>query len=73
MPPNGFSCQFNSVSIEQLESLNVEGILQLDSVDKIRQGLASSLVDNGLLEIDLVLSGYQLPDGIENREDIFIY
>ena len=32
MPPNGFSCDFNSVSVEQLESLNVEGILQLLSL-----------------------------------------
>ena len=73
MPPNGFSCDFNSVSIEQLESLNVEGILQLDSVDKIRHGLAQSLANNGLIDLDIVLSGYELPEGIQQREDIFVY
>jgi hypothetical protein len=64
MPPNGFSCDFNSVSIEQLESLNVEGILQLDSVDKIRHGLAQSLLENRFVDLDVVLSGYELPEGI---------
>ena len=29
MPPNGFSCQFDSVPIETLEELQVEGILEL--------------------------------------------
>ena len=70
MPPNGFSCQFENVDLNQLMQLSVEGIVKLDSVDKIRHGLAESLLNNEVLTIDIVLTGYQLPDGIEHRDDI---
>ena len=73
MPPNGFSCQFDSVSVEQLQTLGVEGLLKLDSVDKIRHGLANSLSERGTVIIDVVLSGYELPEGLEMREDITVY
>ena len=42
MPPNGFSCQFENIDLSQLIELSVEGIVKLDSVDKIRHGLAES-------------------------------
>ena len=70
MPPNGFSCQFENVDLNQLMELSVEGIVKLDSVDKIRHGLAESLLNNEVLTIDIVLSGYQLPEEIHQRDDI---
>ena len=73
MPPNGFNCQFNSVSIDELKELQVLGIVELDSVDKIRYGLAQSLTDKGEVIIDLILSGYQLPEGIHEQQNIKIY
>ena len=73
MPPNGFNCHINSVSIEELKELHVLGILELDSVDKIRHGLAQSLTEKGEVIIDLVLSGHQLPEGIFEQQNIEIY
>ena len=70
MPPNGFSCLFENVDINQLSQLSIEGIVKLDSVDKIRHGLADSLKLNEIITIDIVLSGYQLPEEIQQREDI---
>jgi len=70
MPPNGFSCLFENANLNQLSQLSVEGIVKLDSVDKIRHGLAESLLNNEILTIDLVLSGYHLPDEIYQRDDI---
>ena len=73
MPPNGFNCQLNNVDLTQLHHLSVEGIVKLDSVDKIRHGLSESLLNNEILTIDVVLSGYELPNGIQQREDIQIH
>ena len=73
MPPNGFNCHLNSVSIEDLIELQVLGILELDSVDKIRHGLAQSLTEKGEVIIDLVLSGHQLPEGVFEQQNIEIY
>ena len=39
LPPNGFHCSLNNVQVEQLTSLNVEGMLQLDPTDKVRDCL----------------------------------
>ena len=72
MPPNGFNCRLNNVNINQLSELSVLGVAKLDAVDKIRYGLAESLLLNNQLIIDVVLSGYNLPDGIHNRDDISI-
>ena len=72
MPPNGFNCRLNNVNINQLSELSVLGVAKLDAVDKIRYGLAESLLINNQLIIDVVLSGYNLPDGIHNRDDISI-
>ncbi|MEC7177780.1 MAG: S8 family serine peptidase [Candidatus Thermoplasmatota archaeon] len=70
MPPNGFNCQFENIDLTKLMELSVDGIVKLDSVDKIRYGLADSLRFNEIVNVDIVLSGYQLPDGIEHRDDI---
>ena len=70
MPPNGFNCQLQEVTINQLADLSVQGISKLDSVDKMRSDLALALDDNGELIIDVVLTGYDLPSDILTREDI---
>ena len=45
LPPNGFSCELQGESIESLAQLDVEGIVKLDSVDKVRNILAGSLAE----------------------------
>lgn len=72
MPPNGFSCKLNNVNIDQLNELSVLGITKLDAVDKIRHGLAESLLSNNQIIVDVVLSGFDLPAGIHDRDDINI-
>ena len=73
LPPNGFSCELQGESIESLYQLNVEGIVKLDSVDKIRNILAGSLAETRTNHIiDVVLSGYQLPQDIAKHENIQI-
>ena len=73
MPPNGFSCQFNSVSIEKLAELQVEGVLELDPVDKIRHGLAQSIAEKGKVNLDIILSGHRLPEKILEQENILLF
>ena len=73
MPPNGFSCQFDSVPIETLEELQVEGILELDPVDKIRHGLAQSIAEKGEVNLDIILSGHDLPAEIREQENINLF
>ncbi|MEC8540775.1 MAG: S8 family serine peptidase [Candidatus Thermoplasmatota archaeon] len=70
MPPNGFSCRFTGVTLDQLADLSVLGIVKLDTVDKIRFGLAESLLDKRVVTLDVVLSGYELPSEINARDDI---
>ena len=36
LPPNGFQCELQGHSTEQLAKLDVEGLVQLDAVDKLR-------------------------------------
>ena len=36
LPPNGFHCEIQGTSIEMLAELEVEGIVQLDPSDKVR-------------------------------------
>ena len=39
LPPNGFHCDISGHTVHELQNLEVEGIFQLDSVDKIREDL----------------------------------
>jgi len=83
LPPNGFQCQLNGHSSEELEDLDVEGLVQLDPVDKIREDLVRSLTgltptianphaSEGKALVDMVLSGYTLPENVEQRSDVEI-
>lgn len=83
LPPNGLHCQLHSNTIQTLTELNVEGIVQLDHTDKMRDVLLESISGNhdysafsysaeGKAIVDLILSGTQLPEGIHQRNDITI-
>ena len=83
LPPNGLHCQLHSSSIHTLSELNVEGIVQLDHTDKMRDVLLEAISGNhdyssfsysaeGKAIVDLVLSGTELPEGIHQRNDITI-
>ena len=81
LPPTSFNCKLNGHKVSSLENLEVEGIMQLDSTDKIRDQLAIGLSggemdffnpyvnEYGAL-VNIVLSGNELPEGIYQREDI---
>ena len=83
MPPNGFQCQLNGHTTVELEELEVEGLAQLDAVDKLREDLVRGVLGQekvftnpysieGKAIISIVLSGTELPDGFELRDDIVI-
>jgi hypothetical protein len=83
MPPNGFHCNLASHSVEELTKLDVEGIVQLDSVDKVREDLIRGLLGlektftnpfsiEGKAIVNIVLSGTELPSGLEMRDDVVL-
>jgi len=83
LPPNGFQCQLNGHSSEVLNELDVEGLVQLDPVDKIREDVVRSLTGvapiisnphatEGKALVDMVLSGYTLPEDVGQRSDVEI-
>ena len=83
LPPNGFHCEIHDTSIEMLAELEVEGIVQLDPSDKVRNDLieaitgtedysAFSYSTEGKAIVDLVLSGDELPEGLLQRNDIVL-
>jgi len=83
LPPNGFHCELQGHSVEQLAALDVEGVVKMDAVDKVRENLIRGItglemnaenlfVTNGVASANLVLSGEELPDGIEQRDDIVV-
>jgi hypothetical protein len=84
MPPNGFHCRVNGHTIGQLDELNVQGIVKLDSVDKVREELARGLLginqytgdsylNDNLATVNIVLSGDQLPIGIQDEFNIKVH
>ena len=83
LPPNGFHCELQGHSVEKLESLEVKGLVQFDSADKVRENLVRGItglemdaynlfVRNGVASANLVLSGVELPEGIFARDDIVL-
>ena len=72
LPPNGFHCQVNDQTVDELSELNVEGIVKMDGVDKVRENLVRGItglemnaenlfVREGVASANLVLSGEALP------------
>ena len=83
LPPNGFHCELNGNTIEQLSHLEVEGLVQLDRSDKVRSALVEAITGaedysqyaysvEGKAIVDLVLAGEELPEGLLGREDIVL-
>ena len=83
MPPNGFQCELQGHSTEQLAKLEVEGLVQLDAVDKLREDLVRGVLGlqknhfnpysvEGKAIVSIVLSGTELPEGFEARDDIVL-
>ena len=83
LPPNGFHCELQGQTTSELEQLDVQGIVKMDSVDKIRGNLARGIigmemtsvnpyVTDGYASVNLILSGTELPQGIESRDDIVL-
>jgi hypothetical protein len=83
MPPNGFQCELNGHTTGELEELEVEGLAQLDAVDKLREDLVRGVLGQekvftnpysieGKAIVNVVLSGTELPGEIEQRDDIVI-
>ncbi|MDG1551183.1 MAG: S8 family serine peptidase, partial [Candidatus Poseidoniaceae archaeon] len=81
LPPNGFHCEIKGHTVEQLDDLNVEGIFQLDSVDKVREDLVRGLLGQetnnynpyaveDFARVNLMLSGEELPEGTYSHRSI---
>ena len=84
LPVTGFHCEVEDKSIDELAQLDVEGVLQLDPTDKIRTRLAQAVLGhdigpsgffyaNDVVPINIVLTGFTLPQGIEERTDIDVH
>ena len=83
MPPNGFQCELNGHTTGELERLDVEGLVQLDAVDKLREDLVRGVLGEekqffnpysveGKAIVNIVLSGTALPEGLESRDDLVL-
>ncbi|MEC7272167.1 MAG: S8 family serine peptidase [Candidatus Thermoplasmatota archaeon] len=83
LPVNGFHCELNKHSTNQLDSLGVEGIVKLDPTDKMSRGLARILTSDpsittdllyqqDMVPVNLLLSGQTLPEEIYSMNEIEI-
>ena len=83
LPPNGFQCRLNGHSSDELKALDVEGLVQLDAVDKLREDLVRGVLGlekealnpysvEGKAIINIVLSGNEMPSGIQQRDGIVL-
>ncbi|MAI40227.1 MAG: hypothetical protein CMA09_02885 [Euryarchaeota archaeon] len=81
VPPNGFQCQLNGHSTDDLYNLDVQGLVQIDGVDKVREDLVRGITGQekqfenpysveGKAIVNIVLSGNELPEGMLTRSDI---
>ena len=81
LPPTGFHCDVNGKTPGQLASLDVQGMAVMDATDKIRTDLARGLlgmemdISNPFVNqegaiVNVVLSGEELPEGINQRSNI---
>ena len=83
LPVNGFHCELNKHSTNELDSLGVEGIVKLDPTDKMSRGLARILTSDlssttdlfyqqDMVPVNLLLSGKTLPEEIYSMNEIEI-
>ena len=83
LPRSSFHCYVPDLTISELSQLDVIGISKMDPTDKIRTNLARGLtgqsmyaynpyVSIGEAYINVVLSGTELPSGIESNDDVTV-
>ncbi|MDP6199475.1 MAG: S8 family serine peptidase, partial [Candidatus Poseidonia sp.] len=81
LPPTSFHCDVSGQSPAQLEALDVQAMAVLDGVDKIDSDLARGLLGLDMVSpnpfvnqqgaiVNVVLSGEELPEGLEQRNGI---
>ena len=83
LPPTSFHCDVSGQSPAQLEALDVQAIAVMDGVDKIDSDLARGLLGLDMVApnpfvnqqgaiVNVVLSGEELPEGLEQRSGIVL-
>ena len=83
LPRSSFHCYVPDLTSSELAQLDVIGISKMDPTDKIRTNLARGLtgqsmhaynpyVSTGEAYVNVVLSGIELPSGIESNDDISV-
>ena len=78
LPSSAFHCELNGHTPSQLAKMEVSGMIQMPPSSKLHPDLLPSLkgemeswfMTEGMGVVNLVLSGDDLPEGIENRGDI---
>ena len=84
LPPNAFHCELDSVSISELLNLDVQGMVKLDSSDKIRENLLHEMEDNPRIfdnprvdsefaSLSIVLSGDSIGENFAQAEGIELH
>ena len=78
LPTSAFHCELTGQTSSELAKLEVDGMVKMPPTAKLHPHIMPSLkgemeswfITEGMGVINLVLSGDELPDGIENRGDI---
>ncbi len=83
LPQTSFHCDVPDMKATDLAELDVIGISKMDPTDKIRTNLAKGMTGQQMISfnpyvsvgeayVNVVLSGTELPSGIENVDDIVV-
>ena len=78
LPSSAFHCELNGQTPSELAHIDVNGMIQMPPSSKLHPDLLPSLkgeteswfITEGMGVVSVVLSGDDLPEGIENRGDI---
>ena len=83
LPPASFHCHVNSKTPAQLEELDVLGLAVMDPTDKVQTDLLRGLLGLDMIApnpfvneegavVNIVLSGNELPSGLNQRSDVVL-
>ncbi|MGB1679536.1 MAG: S8 family serine peptidase, partial [Poseidonia sp.] len=83
LPPASFHCHVNSKTPAQLEQLDVLGLAVMDATDKVQTDLLRGLLGLDMVApnpfvneqgavVNIVLSGDELPSGLNQRSDVVL-
>ena len=83
LPPASFHCHVNSKTPAQLEELDVLGLAVMDATDKVQTDLLRGLLGLDMIApnpfvneqgavVNIVLSGDELPSGLNQRSDVVL-